>query len=351
MKVKPLIIGDIIAKIPLIQGGMGIGVSLSNLAGAVALVGGIGIISAAQIGYQQKEFLKNPVETNLKAIAAEVAKAKKISNGGYIGVNIMVASRRYEDYVKAAVEAGADLIISGAGLPINLPALVEHSNTKIAPIVSSVKSADVICKYWLKKYSRLPDAVIVEGPKAGGHLGFSLKQIEQYRENQDYDLVIQEIIEKVNEYSLQNEKHIPVIIAGGIYTREDMEHYLKLGASGVQMATRFVTTYECDASLAYKQTYIDAKKEDIVIVKSPVGMPGRAIQNSFIEQTKQGNIPHGACRLCVNSCIPNETPYCITEALINAVTGNTEQALLFCGTNAYRATKLEYVKDIMEEFS
>lgn len=349
MEIRPLVIKDLTARIPVMQGGMGVGVSLSNLAGAVAAAGGIGILSTAQIGYRDPDFDREPIACNLKAIKTEVEKARKLAKGGIIGVNIMVATKRYEEYVKAAVEAGVDLIVSGAGLPMNLPELVQNAKTKLVPIVSSVKSIQVIVKYWLKKYSRLPDAVVIEGPLAGGHLGFSMEQLQDIG-NLNYDEEVKNIIQKVDDIEKENHVEIPVIMAGGIYTREDMEHYLEMGASGVQMATRFVTTYECDAADAYKKAYIDADKEDIVIVQSPVGMPGRAILNPFMKKAKEGKIPHGKCHSCISKCNPAETPYCITDALVNAVTGNVDEALLFCGANAYRATKLEHVQDIMEEF-
>lgn len=350
MEIKPLVIGDLVAKIPVIQGGMGVGVSLSGLAGAVAAQGGIGILSTAQIGYRDPDFDSAPIACNLRAIRTELNKAREIARGGIVGVNIMVATKQYEEYVKAAVAAGADLIISGAGLPMNLPGLVGDAGTKLVPIVSSLKSTQVIIKYWLKKYNRLPDAIIIEGPLAGGHLGFSAEQLNDI-ENLRFDDEVQNIIQAVKQIENEHQFKIPVIMAGGVYTREDMEHYLELGASGVQMATRFVTTYECDADDAYKQSYINAGKEDIVIVKSPVGMPGRAILNSFMKKAAEGKIPHGKCHLCVNTCNPAKTPYCITDALVNAVSGNVNEALLFCGANAYRATRLEHVKDIMREFS
>lgn len=346
---KPLIIGDLTAKIPVIQGGMGVGISLHKLAGAVAAEGGIGVISTAQIGFREPEFDAHPIETNLRAIADEIAKARRLAKGGIIGVNIMVATRKYEEYVKAAISAGADLIISGAGLPMTLPALAGKAKTKLAPIVSSVKSAEVICKYWLKKYDRLPDLVVVEGPKAGGHLGFSKEQLETYTD-ESYDAEIRSIIKSVDSYAQSRDTKIPVVVAGGVYTREDAERYTAMGAGGVQMATRFVTTYECDAPEEYKQAYIRAKEEDIVIVQSPVGMPGRAILNPFMKRAKQGQIPHGKCHLCIGTCKPAETPYCITEALVNAAEGKVDDALLFCGSNAYRAQKLEHVADIMREF-
>ncbi len=348
--VKPLKIGDLLARVPVIQGGMGVGVSLSSLAGNVAKEGGIGVISTAQIGYREPDFDTNPIGTNLRAVGTEIAKAREIAKGGILGVNIMVATRKYEEYVKAAVAAGIDLIISGAGLPMDLPKIVGAARTKLAPIVSSVKSAQVIMRYWWKKYNRLPDAVVIEGPLAGGHLGFHKEQLADI-ESLHYDEEVEAIIAQVNETAAEHGTEIPVVMAGGIYTRDDMEHYLEMGASGVQMATRFVTTYECDADPAYKQSYIDAKEEDIVIVQSPVGMPGRAILNPFMKRAKEGQIPHEKCHLCISTCKGVETPYCITDALVNAVKGKVDEALLFCGANAYRATHLEHVKDILGEFA
>lgn len=337
-------IGNLIVPVPVVQGGMGVGVSLSSLAGAVAAAGGVGVISTAQIGYRDPNFAKDPIETNLKAIGEEVKKARALAKNGVIGVNIMVVTQQYQEYVKAAVEAGVDLIISGAGLPMELPGVVAGSDVKIAPIVSSKRALQVILRYWKKHYDRKPDLVIIEGPKAGGHLGFSREELTKY-ETENYDSVIEEIL------ALTKPEGIPVVVAGGVYTRQDMEHCLALGADGVQLATRFVTTYECDAHPAYKQAYIDAKPEDIVIVKSPVGMPGRAIRNGFLEQVEQGNRFMKGCRKCITTCDPKTVPYCITQALINAVEGRVEEGLLFCGSNAYLASKLEHVQEIMEEFS
>lgn len=350
MNHKTLKIGDFEADIPVVQGGMGVGVSLSGLAGAVASCGGVGIISTAQIGYRETDWDRNPIEANLRAIGKEIEKAREIAGGrGMIGVNIMVATRDYERYVRAAVEAKADLIISGAGLPVDLPRMVMGSSTKILPIVSSLKSVQVICRYWEKRYGCYPDGVVIEGPLAGGHLGFSAEQLEHMAEL-DYDQVIRSIVEYVKGLEPKAYKEIPVIVAGGIYDRKDMEHAFGLGASGIQLATRFVTTYECDAADSYKQAYIDAKEEDIAIIKSPVGMPGRAIRNAFIKETEKGSIPHGKCHLCIASCNPAKTPYCITESLIRAVEGDVDRGLLFCGQNACRAGRLEHVSDIMEEF-
>lgn len=338
-------IENLCPRIPVIQGGMGVGVSLSNLAGAVAAAGGIGVISTAQIGFRNPDFAKNPIECNLQAVGDEIKKAREKANGGIIGVNIMVATRRYEDYVKAAVAAGVDLIISGAGLPMTLPEI--SGAAKIAPIVSSRKALRVIANHWRKKYDRKPDLVVIEGPLAGGHLGFSKEDIDAYTitGKKDYDEEIKSII------ALADELAVPVVVAGGIYERKDMDHYLALGAKGVQIATRFVTTRECDASDAYKQAYIEAKKEDIVIVKSPVGMPGRAIHNAFLDKVNAGERFMRGCRQCIITCKPDTAPYCITEALINAVEGRLDEGLIFCGSNAYRADKIETVAEIMEEFS
>ena len=366
---KPLKIGNLVAKHPVIQGGMGVGVSLSSLAGAVAKAGGIGIISTAQIGFKDQDFGKNPMAANLRAIHSELKKAREKAPQGILGFNIMVATKEYASYVKEAVKAGADVIISGAGLPIDMPKFVaeaENENggsekkerrTMIAPIVSSVKSALVICRMWDRKYHTAPDFVVVEGPCAGGHLGFSREQLAELGADTDhvaetfdepaYDKEIRGIIETVKSFEEKYNKHIPVITAGGIFDHKDVLHQFALGAEGIQAATRFVTTEECDADIAYKEAYINAKEEDIVIVKSPVGMPGRAIKNKFLERVAQGPVKVERCFRCLEHCNPAETPYCITKALINAAEGKIDEALLFCGSNAYRCEKIETVPEVM----
>ena len=366
---KPLKIGNLVAKHPVIQGGMGVGVSLSSLAGAVAKAGGIGIISTAQIGFKDQDFGKNPMAANLRAIHSELKKAREKAPQGILGFNIMVATKEYASYVKEAVKAGADVIISGAGLPIDMPKFVaeaENENggsekkerrTMIAPIVSSVKSALVICRMWDRKYHTAPDFVVVEGPCAGGHLGFSREQLTELGADTDhvaetfdepaYDKEVRGIIETVKSFAEKYKKHIPVITAGGIFDHKDVLHQFELGAEGVQAATRFVTTEECDADIAYQEAYINAKEEDIVIVKSPVGMPGRAIKNKFLERVAQGPVKVERCFRCLEHCNPAETPYCITKALINAAEGKIDEALLFCGSNAYRCEKIETVPEVM----
>ena len=347
MNFNSLKIGNLVAPIPVIQGGMGIGVSSSKLAAAVANAGGIGIISAAQLGYNEDDFEKNPLEANLRALKKHIALAKSKAVNGIIGINAMVATNNYEDHIKAAIEAGVDLIISGAGLPTMLPKIVKDSSVKIAPIVSSLKAAKVILKLWDKHDNIAPDLVVIEGPKAGGHLGFKVEELED--ENLDFDKIVTDIIDETKKYAEKYNKEIPVVVAGGVFDGYDIAKYLKLGASGVQMATRFVVTEECDASQAFKDAYLNCTKEDVQIVKSPVGMPGRAIRNPFVKRTltEREKITH--CYNCLTPCNPASTPYCISKALINAVNGNVDDGLIFCGENASRLTKMTTVQELMDE--
>lgn len=368
---KPLVIGDLKIEKPVIQGGMGVGISLHRLAGAVAKAGGMGLISTAQIGFREPDFKTNFVEANLRAIRNEFKKAREIAPEGAIGFNIMVATKHYDMWVKEAVKAGADAIISGAGLPVSLPEYAEAAyeemkamgkkflrRTKLAPIVSTAKAAMVICKMWDRKYHRVPDFVVVEGPLAGGHLGFSKEQLTQYGadsadvektyDQAAYDEEVKAIMKVVKGYEDKYETHIPVVTAGGIYTHEDVKHQFELGAEGVQVATRFVTTKECDAPDAYKQTYIEASKEDIVITQSPVGMPGRAILNPFLKKIKEGERSAiKSCFQCLEHCDIKTIPYCITRALVNAAEGDEDAALLFCGSNAFRSDRIETVEEVM----
>ncbi|MEG2018503.1 MAG: nitronate monooxygenase [Clostridium sp.] len=347
MKIEGLRIGELFSRLPIVQGGMGVGVSAHKLATAVTNAGGIGIISSAQIGYMEPDFEYNTLEANLRALKENVRKAKEATKGGIIGVNIMVAMINYKEAVKATVESGADIIISGAGLPLELPKLTKGFKTKIAPIVSSLKSARVILKYWDRHDKVTADMVVIEGPRAGGHLGFKVDDIESATINFDEEVV--KIIEEVKVYEEKYSKKIPVIVGGGVFTGEDIAKYLKLGANGVQMATRFVGTVECDASMEFKEAYINSKDKDIDIVKSPVGMPGRAITNEFVMRTREGRIPVEKCYRCISHCNPAETPYCITKALINSVKGNLKEGLIFCGDNASRIKEIVPVAELMKE--
>lgn len=349
MKIKPLIIGDLIAKLPIIQGGMGVGVSLSNLAGNVAKHGAIGVISAAHAGYMEDDFETNTVEANIRGLKKHIKKAKEISSNGIIGVNVMVATNYYKEHIKAAIEGGADLIISGAGLPLKLPEFIGDSLIKIAPIVSSAKATNVILKYWYKHYNKTADAIIVEGPLAGGHLGFKKDKLEHEIEN--FDENVKDVIQEVSNFEKLFNKKIPVIIAGGVFNSDDLKKYLSLGASGAQVATRFVATHECDAHINFKRAYINSNQSDIELVKSPVGMPGRALKNTLTETLKLGNVPVRKCYNCLIPCNPATTPYCISEALIAAVKGDVDNGLIFCGANAHKINSITTVEDVISDLT
>lgn len=346
---KVLQIGEMTAEKPIIQGGMGVGVSRSSLAGAVAAEGGIGIISTAQIGYDEDGFEQDQASCNRVAIRKHIQRAKEIAGGrGLVGVNIMVALKHYKEHVQEAVKAGADVIISGAGLPMDLPKLVGECKTKIAPIVSSRRAAQLILKMWDHRYNRTADFIVIEGPKAGGHLGFSREQLKDIEEL-DYDEEIKEIIACKTPYEEKYGTKIPVIVAGGIFDRADIDHAIALGADGAQIASRFVATEECDAAEAYKQAYIHAEKKDIQIIQSPVGMPGRALRNEFIRGLENGRKPIRKCYNCLEKCDPRLVPYCITKALIDAVKGDVKNGLIFCGENVSRIHEMTTVHDLMQE--
>lgn len=345
MTIKPLKIGDLTVPIPIIQGGMGIGVSKSRLAAAVANAGGVGVISGAQIGWRESDFASNPVEANKRALREEIRKAKTAAPTGVIGLNLMVAMQNYAEFVKVAVEEKVDLIISGAGIPLDLPGFVKDSSVKIVPIVSSLRGAKLILKRWQKKYDRTPDAIVVEGAKAGGHLGFKFDDLQggTYQKLKD---IVTELTDHLKEIQLS----IPVIAAGGLFTSDDIKEVLNAGADGVQIGTRFVVTEECDASEAFKQAYIDAKEEDIKIMMSPVGLPGRALDNPFLRHVEAvEKIKVEKCYRCVHKCNPADTPFCITKALIDAVEGRTDEGLMFVGAGAYRTNEITTVQKVMDE--
>lgn len=348
MRYPALKIGNLTAEQPIIQGGMGVGISLSRLAGAVAKEGGVGIISCAQIGFLEPDFETDTKAANLRAIHKEMEAAREIAPDGVIGFNIMVAMQHYEDYVREAVKAGTDLIISGAGLPTDLPAYVEGSGVKIAPIVSTEKSAKVILKYWDRKYNRTADLVVIEGPKAGGHLGFDQKQLAAFQD-EEYEREVQAILEVVKSYGDKYGVKIPTALAGGIHDAKGVRRAFSSGVDAVQVASRFVTTWECDADIRFKECYLNAKEEDIQIVKSPVGMPGRAVANPFINAVMNGERkPPRKCLGCLKNCNPAEIPYCITEALVNSAKGKIGEGLIFCGAHAWEAQRLETVKEVIE---
>ncbi|MBG0859904.1 MAG: nitronate monooxygenase [Bacteroidales bacterium] len=344
---KALKIGNLTINVPIIQGGMGVGISLSGLAAAVANQGGVGVISSAGLGLLYKDFSPNFLEASIHGLKEEIRKARE-KTIGVIGINVMVAMTNFVDMIKTAVSERVDIIIAGAGLPLDLPSfLKKDSNTKLIPIVSSARATRIICDKWKANYDYLPDAVIVEGPKAGGHLGFKEEQIGD--NNYALEKLVPEIVTELKPIEKKYTKNIPVIAAGGIYTGADINNIMKLGASGVQMGTRFVTTEECDASKGFKQAYIDADEKDIEIIKSPVGLPGRAILSSFIQKVKDGKKQPKKCPFkCIKTCDITKSPYCIIIALINALKGNFENGFAFAGSNAFRATRISSVKEIFQ---
>lgn len=348
MKIPKFDIGGLTVTTPIVQGGMGIGVSGSNLAAAVANEGGIGVIAGVNIGYKEPDFATNTIKANLRVLKREIKKARELAPEGILALNLLGAMKHYNEMACAAVEEGIDLIISGAGLPLKLPNIVTGVKTRIAPIVSSSKAAQVILKYWDTHYGRTADMIIVEGAEAGGHLGFSEETLKADNKPSVIDIV-KEVTQNIKPFEEKFMKKIPVIAAGGIYTGSDIADCLKAGASGVQMATRFVATNECDADIKFKEAYINAKKEDIVIIKSPVGMPGRALNNKFVKKISEYGDEITTCFQCLKGCNPKNAPYCISTALINAVKGQVDDGLIFVGSNVYRVNKIVSVKELIEE--
>jgi nitronate monooxygenase len=340
----PLTIGRLSVPLPIVQGGMGVGISLSGLASAVANLGGIGVLSAACIS-RTPRYAKEKI-TDEEALTREIRRARSFTDGVF-GVNIMVATANFDTLVRAAAEEEADIIFAGAGLPLKLPGLLpKGSKTLLAPIVSSAKAAMLLIKWWGDKYGRVPDAIVAEGPLAGGHLGFKPEQIN------DPAFSLGSILDPI----IQAVRPIPVIAAGGIYSGGDIKQALDAGANAVQMGTRLVATEECDAPDAFKQAYIATKKEDIVIVQSPVGMPGRALSNDFLRSVNAGTTAPTACRYhCIQSCARQKAPYCIADALLNSLKGTAQEGLLFAGANAWRIKEILPLKKLFnrldDEFS
>ena len=341
-------IGNLKIDKPIIQGGMGVGISLSGLASAVANEGGVGVISSVALGVLDQDNQMKFREANIHFLRKEIRKAKKLTDG-VIGLNIMVAMSDYDNLLECAIEEEVDIVFLGAGLPLRFPKSfsLDKIKTQIVPIVSSARATQLIFHYWEKNFGRIPDAVVVEGPLAGGHLGFKIHQID----DPDFTLekIIPEVIAVIRTYEEHLNKEIPVIAAGGIFTGADIAKYLEMGAKGVQMATRFVATHECDASDEFKQSYINCKKEDITIIESPVGLPGRAIRNRFLEEVSEGiKMPFKCPWKCLKTCDFRTAPYCIADALYNAQMGKLRDGFTFAGANAYKVDKIISVKELFE---
>jgi nitronate monooxygenase len=346
-----LVINNLIVKKPIIQGGMGVGISMSGLASAVANEGGIGVIASVGIGLIEEDTHASFRKSNKRVLTREIRRARSLTDG-VLGINIMVAISDYDEMLRIAFDEGIDIVFLGAGLPLNFPESIpadrlKEGKTKVAVIVSSGRAAQLIFRSWQKKYNHVPDMIIVEGPMAGGHLGFKKDQIF----NPDFTLerLLPDVLKVKKQYESIFGKYIPVIAAGGIYSGSDIFRFVNSGVQGVQMGTRFVATYECDASMKFKQAFIDCRKEDIVIIESPVGLPGRAIRNTFIDEVSAGNNRPFRCPWkCLKTCDFREAPYCIAKALTNARKGNIEEGYTFAGANAYRIDEIISVRQLFE---
>lgn len=346
-----LYINNLKVRKPIIQGGMGVGISLSGLASAVANQGGIGVISSVGLGMLEDNPHKNFREKNKQRLKQEIRKARSLTNG-ILGLNIMVAISDYDALIEIGYDEEIDILFLGAGLPLKFPQSIsidrlKSAKTKVAVIVSSERAARLIFQSWQKRYDHVPDMIVVEGPKAGGHLGFKKEQI--FDPKYALEQLVPDIMSTVKIYEQQFNKDIPIIAAGGIYTGADIYRFMEMGVQGVQMGTRFVTTNECDASLKFKQTYIDCTEDDLVIIESPVGLPGRAIRNQFIDEISAGDRKPFRCPWkCLKTCNYKEAPYCIARALANARKGNMGEGYSFAGSNAFRATKIISVQELFE---
>ncbi len=346
-KLPTLKIKDLEIYPPIIQGGMGVRVSTSSLAAAVANEGGVGVIASVGLGAYKEVFGSPSVKKiNEEGLRNEIRKAKSLTKG-IIGINAMTVLTDYENLVKIAVEENVDVIISGAGLPLELPKYVGEKNIKLIPIVSSARALKIICGKWSRNFNRLPDAVIVEGPQAGGHLGFDRQELVD-KTVTPLEQIVQEVLELANSY----EPSIPVIPAGGVFDGKDIARFIRMGASGVQMGTRFVCTHECSVHDNFKKAYIEAEKEDLEIVMSPVGLPGRVIKNDYVEKIKNGQTSPVMCQYqCLKTCNPKTAPYCIARVLANAVDGEMEEGFVFAGSNAFRCHEVVSVKQLISQLT
>lgn len=346
-QLKPLTIGDLKIEIPIVQGGMGVMVSTAPLVSAVANCGGAGTIASVGLGYGTPENRTNFPKASREGLQDQIRQTKKLTTGVF-GVNIMVALSNYEDLARTTANEKVDFIVSGAGLPLKLPEFTEGSSIKLIPIVSSARAANIIIKTWKKRYNCIPDAIVVEGPLAGGHLGHNFDDLRSDNATK-LEHITADVITLVKEYEEEQKTNIPVIAAGGISDGKSIADFIRLGVNGVQIATPFVATFECSVSDNFKQLYLSAKKEDILIINSPVGLPGRVIRTKFIDKIVSGKKMQIKCSYqCLKTCDPDTVPYCIAAALFAAVSGNMDKAVVFAGANVSRINKIVSVKELMD---
>jgi len=340
-------LGKFSPKYPVLQGGMGVGISLSNLAAAVSNAGGVGVISGIQLGFRESDFWTNSLNANIEGIRKEIRRARELAKGGILGINFLTAMTQYTELVKTAVEEKIDFIISGAGLPLELPSLIKGSDTLGIPIISSPKALRILLSRWLKKDSYIPPAVIVEGPKAGGHLGFTN---EELKNEPDIFRLIKDVKAELSLFEEANNCKISLIAAGGIFDGDDVKKAMENGADGVQVGSRFAATVESDADIKLKELYVNSESDEIMIIQSPVGMPGRAIKTEhLVKLEKMGRIPIKRCMRCLKTCDPKTTPYCISEALVKAAEGDLNEGLFFAGSNVSKIKEIQTVEEVMKD--
>lgn len=343
-------IGSLTIPLPIIQGGMGVGVSLSGLASSVSNAGGLGVIAAAGIGFLEHHDDGDLSQANCRSLAREVGRARKETRNS-IGVNLMAAMSDFDALIATSIAAGVDVVFIGAGLPLKVPSTVtleqlKATRTCFVPKVSSPRAIEVILQYWSRHYGHVPAAFVLEGPRAGGHLGFKSSQLDQAEHS--LHNMLPGAVAAVAAYEDRYGVSIPVIAAGGIYTGADILACLKLGAAGVKMGTRFVGTDECDAHPEFKQSYLRCRESDLQIIDSPVGLPGRAIGNQFLNDVARGIMkPYRCAWRCLKSCDVRNAPYCIAQALKAARQGDFGHGFAFAGSNAFRVKELVSVKSLM----
>lgn len=351
---KPLVIGDLEIKIPIIQGGMGVRLSLAPLAAAVANCGGGGTIASVGLPPDTEENRKDKLGCQREYLQKEIRSARKLSDGA-IGVNIMLALGNYEDLARTAAKEDIDYIISGAGMPISLPEFVKGSPVKLIPVISSARGASLLLKTWKRRYNRFPDALIVEGPLSGGHIaGYNLEQLRSSKEKMRKEPLLEDSVKDVlklaEEYEKEYKISVPVIAAGGVFDGKDVAKFLRLGAKGVQIGSRFITTFECSAAKEFKDLYVAACDDDIIFIQSPVGMPAKILKTKFSDKIMRGEGAPFICDYqCLRTCNPAKVSYCIAKALVNAAKGNLDEGIVLAGTNVSRITKIVSVKELMDE--
>jgi NAD(P)H-dependent flavin oxidoreductase YrpB (nitropropane dioxygenase family) len=347
-KLQPLVIGDLELSVPIIQGAMGVKISTAPLIAEVASYGAAGTIASVGMGHGTGLNETDYIRASREGLSREVRKTRGMTRG-VVGVNVMVALSNYENLVATAADEKVDFIASGAGLPLGLPGLVTDKSIKLIPIVSSGRAADIIIRMWKKRFDRMPDAFIVEGPLAGGHLGFSHEKLSMHG-TVTLERCVSEVLHVVECHPTNAGRSIPVIAAGGIFDGSDAAGFFRLGARGVQLATRFVATTECDVPAGYKAAYVSATDADIVIIRSPVGMPARALLNPFVRRVLAGErFPFDCHYQCLKTCDPSTAPYCIADALFRVVEGDLDHGIIFCGTDVSKVRTIQPVRELLDE--